>query len=498
MRLGREDEARKLLTKAFEDDEFNVRVANSLKVLRHLEKYRTIQTPHFVLRYDAERDELLARYLARYLEEVYGDLARKFDYRPKGPFLVEVFNNHEMFSGRTIALPDLHTIGACTGRMVAMVSPHGKGIRKPFNWGRVLRHELVHLFNLEQTHFLVPHWLTEGLAVINEGYPRPQQWNQLLLERVPAGELMDLGTIDLGFIRPKTPLDWHMAYCQSQLYVEYTKQVAGPQAVGALLAAYAEGLGTDAAIARVCKIDRAAFEKGYRAYLDGVVRALGGKLAEKPLSFRQARDAHEKDPNNPDLAARLAEFYLKRDNRKALELANAALAKKKNHPRASYVRARLYRAGGEDDKALEVLEAAFNPKDPDPKLLQLLGRFYYESKQFAKAADIFESGRKARPYESEWLTELARVYTQTGEHDKLIQVLKDLVPTDADELDLRKRLAQLLRDAGRFAVAEKYAREALEIDVRDPDAEELLGDALLGQRKAGGGRSVSDGVGPAR
>ena len=78
-----------------------------------------------------------------------------------------------MFSGRVVALPDLHTIGACTGRMVAMVSPHGRGVRKPFNWGRVLRHELVHIFNLEQTNFLVPHWLTEGLAVSNEGFPRP-------------------------------------------------------------------------------------------------------------------------------------------------------------------------------------------------------------------------------------------------------------------------------------------------------------------------------------
>ena len=105
--------------------------------------------------------------------------------RPKGPILIEVFNKHEMFSGRVVALPDLHTIGACTGRMFAMVSPNGtRDGRKmaPFNWARVLRHEMVHIFNLEQTHFLVPHWLTEGLAVNNEGFPRPQPWNTLLRE----------------------------------------------------------------------------------------------------------------------------------------------------------------------------------------------------------------------------------------------------------------------------------------------------------------------------
>src|SRR5260370_14881829 len=116
-----------------------------------------------------------------------------------------------MFSGRTIALPDLHTIGACTGRVVAMASPHGKGIRRPFNWARVLRHELVHIFNLEQTHFQVPHWLTEGLAVTNEGFPRPQQPNLLLRQRVPATDLTDLDNIALGVIRPQCALDWHTA-----------------------------------------------------------------------------------------------------------------------------------------------------------------------------------------------------------------------------------------------------------------------------------------------
>src|SRR5207249_567574 len=129
--------------------------------------------------------------------------------------------NHEMFSGRIIALPDLHTIGASTGRIIALVSPNGRGMRRPFNWARVLRHELVHVFNLEQTGFQVPHWLTEGLAVQQEGYSRPAAWNRLLCERADAGELMDLDTIELGFIRPRSGVDWHLAYCQSQLYVEH-------------------------------------------------------------------------------------------------------------------------------------------------------------------------------------------------------------------------------------------------------------------------------------
>ena len=69
-----------------------------------------------------------------------------------------------------------------------------------------------------------------------EGFPRPQQWNQLLAERVPSGELMDLDNINMGFIRPRSPLDWQMAYCQSQLYIEHLQKKYGKQTPGELLA----------------------------------------------------------------------------------------------------------------------------------------------------------------------------------------------------------------------------------------------------------------------
>src|SRR5262249_20326926 len=136
MRLGREDDARPVLEKAAEADPYNVRVFNTLKVLDQLDEYATLKTPHFHLRHDPKHDKVLAAFMGKYLEEMYAEFAEKFQYRPKGPILIELFNKHEMFSGRVVALPDLHTIGACTGRMVAMVSPRDKSqvIAKPFNW----------------------------------------------------------------------------------------------------------------------------------------------------------------------------------------------------------------------------------------------------------------------------------------------------------------------------------------------------------------------------
>jgi tetratricopeptide (TPR) repeat protein len=483
MRMGLEKEASETLDRAFKADPYNLRVLNLRRVLRHLEKYETLRTDHFELRYDPKNDAALAKYMVPYLEAIYADLAEKFNYRPKGPILIEVFNNHQMFSGRVVALPDLHTIGACTGKMVALASPNSRDLGKPFNWGRVLRHEIVHIFNLEQTHFLVPHWLTEGLAVNNEGFARPPLWNELLRERVPAGKLLNLDTVELGFIRPRGPDEWNLAYCQSQLYVNYIKEKFGASAIGAMLAVYREGLDTAEVIQRVCKVDKAAFEKGYREYLDETVKPLlRGKPAEKKKTLAELKAAYEKD-NDLEAAAELAVRYLERDRVQARKLAEDVIERKKGHPKASYVLARLERLAGNVRQERRLLEEGLNRDDPDPRILLALGKIYYDASEFDKAAEMFDLGRKAEPFEPSWLMQLARVYAQKDDKAKLIDVLKELVPSDADELEQRLRLARLLLESDKPAEAETYARQAMEIDVRNKEGRDILLKALAAQKK---------------
>lgn len=482
MRMGKEKEGRDLLDQAFKLDSFNVRVSNMRKVMNHLEPYQTHETEHFHIRHDPKLDATLARYMGEMLENTYNDLAKKFDHRPKGPILIEVFNNHEMFSGRTVGVPDLHTIGACTGRIITMVSPAGKGTR-PFNWGRVMRHELVHIFNLEQTNFLVPHWVTEGLAVENEGFPRPQPWNPMLKARVASDKLLNLETIDLGFMRPRDPEEWQLAYAQSQLYMQYLVKAHGQEAVGKLLAAFAEGQNVEAALKKATGVDRVAFEAGYKAYLKEVVAGIGGSASEKRRAIAEVKADYDKDPNDPDLAGEYAEALLARDRAEARKVAQTVLKNKPGHPRASMVLAKLAQLGGDPDEQKRLLEAALNRGNPDLRILRELGKLYYDAMEWNKASEVLELGQKTDPLDSSWNEQLARVYAQTNNRGKLIATLKELVPTDADDLDRRKRLARLCDEAGDYPGAEAAARQVLEIRVDDKDAQDVLLRALEKQGK---------------
>jgi cellulose synthase operon protein C len=192
MRLGEEAEAQQMLEAAFADDPFNVRVKNMLEVLDVLQDYATLETDHFVLRYDRDENEVLAKFAARYLEQqIYPEVVERLGYQPREKTLIQIFSRarnssgHAWFSARMVGLPFLGTVGACAGRVVAIASPTELPVK--FNWARVLRHEFVHVVNLQQTDFQIPHWYTEALAVLLEQQRRPDQWTEVLIRQAHAG-----------------------------------------------------------------------------------------------------------------------------------------------------------------------------------------------------------------------------------------------------------------------------------------------------------------------
>jgi uncharacterized protein HemY len=210
-----------------------------------------------------------------------------------------------------------------------------------------------------------------------------------------------------------------------------------------------------------------------------------GKPPEKPLTLAQLQAAVEKSPDDADLSARLAEQYWKRRRaRDARDLVDRVLKDQPKHGLALFVKAQLLLAAGEDESAQKMLEEAATLDPPEPKVLKALGKLYYDAAEWAKAEACYERGRRAQPFETGWLEDLARVAKQTGDTAKRIAVLSELAPTDADELDQRRELAELISATGRWADVERWAKEALEIDVHDTKARELYLRALTEQGKA--------------
>lgn len=485
MRIGRNADARKILDEAFKADPYHIRVSNMIKVLKVLDTYETVETEHFIIRVDSKLDRILGRYMAEYLEAEYGGLVKQFGYEPPGKTQFEIFNKykglsgHQWFSARMVGLPWIQTIGASTGKIVALASP--TEAKSPYNWARVLKHEYVHILTLQQTKFNIPHWYTEALATLNEGYPRSEMWNQLLKERVPKGELMNLDTVNQGFIRPKTPNDWQMAYCQSLLYAQYMSETFGKETISKMLDCYRDNLTTEDAITRTTGVSKAAFEKGYLEYLQKIVADLTGGDSEPEMSLADLEKAHQKNPDDLTAAARFADGMLKANKRKdARELALKVVEKDKKQPLAAIVLAKLEMRGEDLPAAIAYLEPALDRAKPNPQVLELLAQLQLKNDNGKTAIELYELGLKHRPNNVELLKGLTTAALNTGDGTKLRSTLKLLADCEADDASVRKKLAELALEDKAYAEAVEYGRAALYVDVMDVETHKFLAQAYEG------------------
>ncbi len=243
---GRNEQALAALERAFVLDPFNVRADNSLRLLRDLSGFSSVEGEHFIVRAKGELDTLLAREMLPVLEAIHGRVAGdgpgELSHTPARRTVIELMPNHASFAVRIAGLPRLHTIAASTGPVIAMEAPRdGRGHSGAYDWERVLQHEYVHTVGLSRTSNRMPHWFTEAQAVYLERRERDYPTVQLLQRAFEQDELFDLEQINIAFTRPKRPTDRALAYAQGHWMYQFMSQTFGDQAPLKLMDRFAKG-----------------------------------------------------------------------------------------------------------------------------------------------------------------------------------------------------------------------------------------------------------------
>jgi tetratricopeptide (TPR) repeat protein len=100
-----------------------------------------------------------------------------------------------------------------------------------------------------------------------------------------------------------------------------------------------------------------------------------------------------------------------------------------------------------------------------------------------EAERLYELARRDDPYHTKWIASLARVHLRKKDKAKFLTDLAMIADNDADDLDVRKALAEQHLAADHPDQAEKWATECLYIDVYDPAHHVLLADALNARQK---------------
>ncbi len=239
---GDEDLARVTLDAAHKVDPFDVETTNYLRLLDQMNGYEHKESAHFIVVYDKKNDPLIGEYFNDYMESVYASVTSEYRTEPEKKTIIEVFPTHDAFSVRTTGSPWIGTVGASTGRIIALVTPRkGENTWKAFNWAQVLRHEFTHTVTLAATDNRISHWMTEGLAVYEEHSPLQWAWVPMMYHAVTHDELFDMDALTWAFVRPKKPADRQMAYAEAFWVCTYIENTYGHEAILKMLAEFKLG-----------------------------------------------------------------------------------------------------------------------------------------------------------------------------------------------------------------------------------------------------------------
>ncbi len=273
---GDEEQAKVVLDAAYKLDPFNFRTTNYLILLDKMAKMDRKESEHFILVYDKVGDPLVPEYFVEYLESIHKEVCDNYKHEPSVKTIIEVFPTHDAFSARITGSPWIGTVGACTGRVIALCTPRrGDATLGTYNWAQVLRHEYTHTVTLSATENRIAHWLTEGLAVSEEQSPLRWEWVPMLHNAVTKKELFSMEDLTWAFVRPKRPQDRTMAYAQSFWVCQYIEQRWGHEALLGMMELFRQGRTEHEVFQEVLGISTSAFSPDFFAWAEKQVAQWG-------------------------------------------------------------------------------------------------------------------------------------------------------------------------------------------------------------------------------
>ncbi len=515
LRLGREEQGRRQLEYAFEQDPFNYWTMNMLNVLDTLTGFSTLRTDNFIIRMHPSDAFIIGPYLESLLEESWQTLTAKYGFEPQAPILIEIFPNHEDFAVRTAGLPNIGPlVGVCFGAVITLDSPRSLKPPRSMNWQEIVWHEFTHVITLQMADNRISRWLSEGISVYEEKNGRPE-WGRrqdlALVKAVQQGRILPIRSLNEGFTKAEAPEDLSFAYYQSYLVVEYIVERYGFQSLKKLVYQYRKPKRLEDMLMNVFQVSVASFENGFEAWLADRVRRIDiyvppetihetpspdedrAAVAVEPPSRESSISEDALNTLRSRVVANPRDFeahfqlglILSRnapadDAIRHLKTARDLLPEYAGDPNPRQILADLYRARGDESAMLQEMKALARYQQHAFEACLTIAKAYLQRGNDTRAIYYLERAIAVDPYQPDVHRLLAAAAYRNADYEKAIreyQVLTALEVTDP--VQAYTDLAQAYLAGGRSLEAKSAALLALEIAPTFKPAQSILLDSLV-------------------
>ncbi len=491
MRTGDERNARRAFETAFKTDPWNVVTFNSLDLLDRLDTFDTIREGDMVIRLHPDEKDVLRQYVPQLARESLEALSKRWEFRPTGPILIEMFPNHDDFAVRTLGLPGMiGALGACFGRVVTVDSPKA---REPgsFNWGETLWHEMAHVITLQLSNNRLPRWLSEGASVYEERRARPQWGREMdvpFARHLERGKLISLRDLNSGFSNPE---QISYSYYQASLVVEHIVDVYGQPRLRALVAAYADGSDTETAIRKSLGVDIDALQKSFDAFLEtrfaDMRRALAVPEGLKPeMPAEQIKAIASANPGSFAAQMALGEALMASNPDGAMAAFERAAQLVPNvtgdgSPNALIAAVAVKK--GDQARAASALESMVARSNTDLASARQLASLLDPARERSRLQLALKSVVAVDPFDGAAHATLGRLDLEARKLDDAIRSFRVALATKPlDRASAHADLAEALAEAGQRDEAKREALAALEIAPTFTRAQDLLLKLAQGSR----------------
>lgn len=485
LRLGQMEAGREEVEKAFKGDPFNVWAKNTLDLLDSMRDFKETKRGAFIIKASAQESDVLSPYAANLLEEAAAKLTSKYRFTPKGPIIIEIFQNHEDFAVRTLGIPGLGALGVCFGFVIAQDSPSAREAGE-FNWGSTLWHEYTHVITLQMTDYRIPRWFSEGLSVYEERRARPgwgDDWNPLFVRAFTEKRWFKIADLDGGFQRPKSPQDLPIAYFQASQVCEFIAERFGFDAILRMLALYRDKARTADVLQQVLKLRESDFDREFSAYIEAKVKPLQQALStQSNVVASLSKDEVFKMLATQDtfaLRIRAAELLAADGDTqaavthyiRALEL--FPYVSGAGNPYEAL--ARLLEQKGDPAQAAKVLEGLVKNDENNLEALKTIARIRLALGERQQALDALQASFYISPFDYKLHTQAGELSVEVKDYAKALtefQVALALAPPNVAEANYN--IATAFHALGRQPEAKRAVLRALEAAPRYEKAQELL------------------------
>ena len=442
LRLGEEEEGKRILEVAYANDPFNIWTVNTLRLLDSFDRFVRFETPHFRMKLHQKEAAALKPYVEELAERSLKTLEEKYNHQVSGKYVFEMYPDHEDFAVRTMGLPGLGALGATFGRIVAMDSPSARP-KGEFHWGSTLWHELAHVVTLSLSNEKVPRWFTEGISMMEERQAG-EGWGDYLnigfVQAYKEDVLLPLKDLNSGFERPKSGQALTLAYFQAGWICEFLVSRYGFESIAAMLEAFGQGHSTEEVFQQVLGLSVEEVDEQFLQEMEETLKPLLSKL-EAPENFSLV---HLFPGGFGQEGEGESEIGLETDLETLLQAWQAA-------PENYFLNLRLgaqLKSAGRQEEAIPYLE---------------------------KAREILPTqAARGSPYDL-----LTQIYEESGQIDKLLEVRQRWWRAAPQFAENAHRIASLLSDRDQPQEAAKYLEEVMYVDPLQPETHQKLGDLYL-------------------